>query len=203
MEADVSDPATIPLIFDRAEAALGPIEVVVNNAAAWEADTFTPRAQGGRDRLNRAIHTLTARSHDHHFTVNSRAAALIMAEYTRRHVGRDARWGRIINVSTDGASCFPEEVSYGASKAALESYTRSAARELGRFGITANVVSLGAIQTGWITPELARQVADASPLGRVGQPDDVADVVVFLASEQARWLTGQLLYVGGGHVMPL
>jgi 3-oxoacyl-[acyl-carrier protein] reductase len=126
-----------------------------------------------------------------------------MAEYTRRHVGRDARWGRIINVSTDGASCFPEEVSYGASKAALESYTRSAARELGRFGITANVVSLGAIQTGWITPELARQVADASPLGRVGQPDDVADVVVFLASEQARWLTGQLLYVGGGHAMPL
>lgn len=203
MEVDLSDPATIPLIFDRAEAALGPVEVVVNNAASWEADTFIPRAPGTHDRIDRAIHTITARSHDHHFAVNSRATALMMAEYARRHVARDARWGRIVNVSTDGASCFPEEVSYGASKAALESYTRSAARELGRYGITANIVSLGPIQTGWITPELEKQIADAIPLGRIGQPDDVADVVVFLASEQARWLTGQLLYVGGGHAMPL
>ncbi|MGH2388616.1 MAG: SDR family NAD(P)-dependent oxidoreductase, partial [Chloroflexota bacterium] len=203
MEADLSDPEIIPLIFDRAEAELGPVEVLVNNAASWEADTFIPSASETRDRIDRVLHTITAHSHDHHFAVNSRAAALMMAEYARRHVGRDARWGRIINVSTDGASCFPEEVSYGASKAALESYTRSAARELGRYGITANIVSLGPIQTGWITPTLEQEIIDTIPLGRVGVPDDVADVVVFLASEQARWLTGQLLYVGGGHAMPL
>jgi 3-oxoacyl-[acyl-carrier protein] reductase len=203
MEADLSDPEIIPVIFDRAEAALGPVEVVVNNAASWEADTFIPHVLGTHDRIDRALHTITARSHDHHFAVNSRATALMMAEYARRHVARDARWGRIINVSTDGASCFPEEVSYGASKAALESYTRSAARELGRYGITANIVSLGPIQTGWIPPKLEREITNTIPLGRVGQPDDVADVVVFLASEQARWLTGQLLYIGGGHAMPL
>jgi 3-oxoacyl-[acyl-carrier protein] reductase len=203
MEADLSDPEIIPLIFDRAEAELGPVEVLVNNAASWEADTFIPSTSETRDRIDRALHTITAYSHDHHFAVNSRATALMMAEYARRHVARDARWGRIINASTDGASCFPEEVSYGASKAALESYTRSAARELGRYGITANIVSLGPIQTGWITPALEQEIAETTPLGRVGRPDDVADVVVFLASEQARWLTGQLLYVGGGHAMPL
>ncbi len=66
-----------------------------------------------------------------------------------------------------------------------------------------NIVSLGLIQTGWIPPEMEQEIAFAIPLGRVGQPEDVADVIVFLASEQARWLTGQMLYVGGGHQMSL
>ena len=127
--------------------------------------------------------------------------ALMMGEYVRRHVARRARWGRIINVSTDGAYCFPGDVSYGASKAALEVYSRSAAKEVGRYGITVNIVAPGPIQTGWITPELQRELLSAIPLGRVGQPEDVADVIVFLASQQAAWLTGQLLYVGGGHVV--
>lgn len=66
-----------------------------------------------------------------------------------------------------------------------------------------NIVSLGPIQTGWIAPEMEQRIAREIPLRRVGQPEDVADVIVFLASEQARWLTGQLLYVGGGHQMSL
>jgi len=132
-----------------------------------------------------------------------RAVALMMAEYTRRLAGRGASWGRIINVSTDGASGFGTEVSYGASKRALESYSLAAARELGKYGITVNIVSLGAIQTGWIAEELEKRVSAETPLGRIGRPEDVADVIVFLASEQARWLTGQMLYVGGGHQMPL
>src|SRR5439155_24404967 len=111
--------------------------------------------------------------------------------------------GRIVNVSTDGASGFAGEVSYGASKHALESYSRAAAVELGKYGIRINVVSLGPIQTGWIAPELEREVAAKTRLGRVGAPQDLADVVVFLASEQARWLTGQMLYVGGGWQMPM
>ena len=144
---------------------------------------------------------ITPESHDRHFAVNSRAVALMMAEYVRRHIERGARWGRIINVSTDGAYCFPGEVSYGASKAALEAYSRSAAKEVGKYGITVNIVAPGPIQTGWITPELEEKILPTIPLGRVGQPEDVADVIVFLASEQARWLTGQLLYVGGGHAV--
>lgn len=74
---------------------------------------------------------------------------------------------------------------------------------IGPYGITVNVVSPGPIQTGWMSPELVNQAAEVTPLGRVGQPEDVAEVIVLLASEQARWLTGQLLYVGGGHRMPL
>lgn len=69
---------------------------------------------------------------------------------------------------------------------------------MGRYGITVNAVAPGPIQTGYIRPELEADIAANAPLGRVGEPEDVADVIVFLASKQARWLTGQLLYVGGG-----
>ena len=201
-EADLADPVNIPELFDRAEKTFGPVDILVNNAAHWEADTFVPPEVKARsiERWSQPV-TVTPGSHDRHFAVNSRAVALMMAEYARRHIERGARWGRIINVSTDGAYCFPSDVSYGASKFALEAYSRSAAAELGEYGITVNVVSLGPIQTGWITPELEEQCITEIPLRRVGQPEDVADVIVFLASEQARWVTGQLLYVGGGHSM--
>ncbi|OGO52423.1 MAG: hypothetical protein A2148_05890 [Chloroflexi bacterium RBG_16_68_14] len=204
-EADLADPAATPDLFDRAEAAFGPVDVLVNNAAHWEADSFLSPEVEPRNRFvelwTARSPQITAGSHDRHFAVNSRAVALLMAEYARRHVERGASWGRIINVSTDGAPGFAGEVSYGASKHALESYSRAAAAELGRYGITVNVVSPGPIQTGYITPELERQLLPDIPLGRLGQPEDVADVIVFLASEQARWLTGQVLHVGGGHRM--
>lgn len=136
---------------------------------------------------------------DRIFAVNTRAAVLMMAEFARRHIGRGATWGRILNVSTDGAYQFPSEITYGASKFALESYTRSAAIELGRYGVTVNVVSPGPIQTGWITPAMEAGIVSSIPLGRIGRPEDVADALVLLASEQARWVTGQVLHVGGGH----
>jgi 3-oxoacyl-[acyl-carrier protein] reductase len=205
-EADLADPGVIPQLFDHAEKAFGPVDVLVNNAAKCDADTFTPQSQLSAE--SRAVddfpmRTITAETHDRHFAVNSRAVALMMAEYSRRIVERNARWGRIINVSTDGASGFGTEVSYGASKHAMESYSRAAAKELGRYGITVNVVSLGPIQTGWIPDDMEKKIASGTPLGRVGQPGDVADVIVYLASEQARWITGQLIYVGGGWQMPL
>ncbi len=205
-EADLADPTVIPRLFDRAERAFGPVDILINNAAHCDPDTFIPQSQLGSN--SRAVDefpmsTITADKHDRHFAVNSRAVALMMAEYARRHFERGASWGRIINVSTDGASGFSSEVSYGASKHALESYSRAAASELGKYGITVNIVSLGAVQTGWISPELEKEEARHIPLQRVGQPEDVADVIIFFASEQARWVTGQLLYVGGGHVMPL
>lgn len=204
-ETDLAEPANIPQLFDRAEETLGPVEVLVNNAAYWELDTLIP---AGNEAWNKLIELrgsqspeITLSTHDRHFAVNSRAVALMMTEFARRHVARGASWGRIINLSTDGASGFAGEVSYGASKAALESYSRAAAKEFGQFGITVNIVSPGPTQTGWITPELEATLMPEIPLGRVGQPADVADVIVFLASEQARWLTGQLLFVGGGHRM--
>jgi len=130
--------------------------------------------------------------------VNARACALMVAEYTARCLQRKARWGRIINVSTDAAHCHSANTSYAASKHAIESYSRSAAAELGKYGITVNIVAPSPIQTGYLTPQKESSIAAATPLGRIGRPEDVADVIVFLASEQARWITGQLLYVGGG-----
>src|SRR5262249_44095765 len=108
---------------------------------------------------------------------------------------------RIINGSTAGADRFASEITYGGSKVALESYTRSAATELGKFGVRVNVVSLGSVESGWIMEELDRAFWPPIPLGRIGSPEDAADVIVFLASKQARWLTGQRIYVGGGHGM--
>jgi 3-oxoacyl-[acyl-carrier protein] reductase len=203
-EFDLADPAHIPALFDAVEAALGPVEVLVNNAADWAADSFIPM---GLPQFNPThvdtfgTRTITAATHDRHFAVNSRAVALMMAEFLRRHLARGAAWGRIVNISTEGAHCFPGEVSYGASKVALEAFSLSAAKELAAYGITVNVVAPGPIQTGWITPELEARLVTEIPLGRLGQPDDVADAIVFLASHQGRWVTGQLLRVGGGHTM--
>ena len=203
-EADLADPDTIPRLFDRAEAALGPVEILVNNAAHCMPETFLPSSHVVEDPGEVGnLATVTSNGIDRHFAVNSRAPALLTAEYARRHIERGARWGRIINISTDGASAFPGNVSYGASKHALESYSRAAACELGPYGVTVNTLSLGMVQTGWISPELEEQGRRTYPLRQIGQPDDVANVVVFFASQQARWITGQLLYVGGGHVMPL
>ena len=198
VEADLADPAIVPGLFDWAERALGGVDVLVNNAAYDASDSLAPqnRAERGNKTVwEHPISAISADSHDRHFSVNSRAVALMMAEFASRFQARGADGGRIINVSTDGASGFPTEASYGASKHAMESYSRAAAWELGRWGITVNVVSLGAIQTGWISA--------ATPLGRIGKPEDVADVILFLASDQARWITGQMIYVGGGHQMPL
>jgi 3-oxoacyl-[acyl-carrier protein] reductase len=204
-EADLSDPAVVPRLFDQAEAALGPVQVVVNNAAYWEPDTFLPSGMELSNKLTELFSdrppAFSAASFDRTFAVNTRAAALMMAEFARRHIERAADWGRIINVSTAGAERFPSEITYGASKFALESYTRSAATELGKFGVTVNAVSLGPVQTGWISPELERAVLPTIPLARIGTPEDVADVIVFLASHQSRWVTGQRIYVGGGHGM--
>jgi 3-oxoacyl-[acyl-carrier protein] reductase len=205
-EVNLANPSVVSETFDRAEKAFGPVEVLVNNAAHCDPDTFIPPSKLSANSQavdGFPMSTITAEKHDRHFAVNSRAVSLMMAEFARRHVQREARFGRIINVSTDGASGFNSEVSYGASKHALESYSRAAAKELGQYGINVNVASLGPIQTGWISPELEESIAKNTPLGRVGRPADVADVIVFLASEQARWLTGQLVYVGGGWRMPL
>ncbi|MGC9523379.1 MAG: SDR family NAD(P)-dependent oxidoreductase, partial [Anaerolineae bacterium] len=196
---DLGVPAAIPALFDDCEAHLGPVDVLVNNHTHDALETFDPARVTDEGF---PVQIPTADSIDRHFAVNARAYALMMVEYVRRFLDREADWGRIINLSTDAAHAHPENVSYAASKHAIESYSRSAAVELGRYGITVNVIAPGPIQTGYITPEQEAEIAAGTPLGRVGRPEDVADVIVFLASEQAHWLTGQQLYVGGGWRIP-
>lgn len=207
-EADLAEPAVVPRLFDQAEEELGPVDVLVNNAADYQADTFLPERSLGHDGRSLWAEgplksTITAESHGRHFAVNARAAALMMAEFARRYVERQQRWGRIVNVSADCSWGSPGEVSYRASKYALESYSRSAAAELGPLGITVNIVSPGPVQTGYMAPQMEEELIGDIPLRRVGQPRDIADAIVFLASDQARWITGQLLCVHGGHRMSL
>jgi len=198
MEIDLTDPTNIKKLFDDAESKIGPVDILVNNAAYCVPDTFEIDKENMEKSTGLLSSGFTASSHDSHFAINSRAVALMMKEYFERYKKRNAKSGRVINISTDAADCFPTEVSYGASKAALESYSRSAAVELGKYGITVNIVAPGPIQTGWMTKEVEKLQAERCPLGRIGTPEDVADVIVFLASDHSRWVTGQRLFVGGG-----
>ena len=195
LEADLADPAAIPGLFDACEGRLGPVDILVNNHAHCEYETFDPARVRSEDF---GMRLTDAAIMDGHYAVNARGTALMMAEFAKRHIRRGSAWGRIINISTDAADAHSGAVSYAASKHALESYSRSAAHELGKYGITVNIVAPGPVQTGWLRPDEEAEIGRKTPLGRVGRPEDIADVIAFLASDQARWLTGQLLYVGGG-----
>lgn len=193
-ELDLADSNNIPLLFNLCESNLGGVDVLVNNHTFCALETFDPSLvseEGG-------VQLITAAGIDAHLTVNTRAYALLMAEYLQRYLKRGAKSGRIINISTDAAHAHTANVSYAASKHAIESYSRSAAAEMGKYGITVNIVAPGPIQTGYLPPKDVEEIASQTPLQRVSEPEDIADVVVFLASEQARWITGQLIYVGGG-----
>jgi 3-oxoacyl-[acyl-carrier protein] reductase len=194
-EVDLGVADSIPRLFDLCESEIGPVDILVNNHTHCVPETFDPALENNKGS---GIHLITAAGIDAHFSVNTRSYALMMSEYLRRYLKRGAEWGRIINVSTDAAHAHVANVSYAASKHAIESYSRSAAAEMGKYGITVNIVAPGPIQTGYITPGAEAEIAERTPLRQVGEPEDVADAVVFLASEQARWVTGQLIYVGGG-----
>jgi len=204
MESDLADPGNIQLLWDKAEERFGHVDILVNNTAHDRFDTFLPPSELKKAPLfvgEYPIRSISAESHDEHFAVNSRAVVLMIEEFARRCIERKAGWGRIINISTDGAYVHASNVSYGASKFAVESYSRAAAFELGPYGITINVVSPGAVQTGWMTPQLENSIAASYPMRRVGKPEDIANAVIFFASQQADWITGQVLYVGGGNRM--
>jgi 3-oxoacyl-[acyl-carrier protein] reductase len=190
VEADLADAGSVPLLFDRAEAEFGPVEILVNNASGWRMDTFTASAT---DRLGRNTERVSAATIDQLFVVDARAAALLIAEFARRHIGRGATWGRIIGLTSGGPLGFPGEVSYGAAKAAQVNYTMAAAFELGSFGVTANVVHPPVTDTGWITPAVEAVVRDSGDLFHVAAPADVAAVIAFLASDLAGLVTANVI----------
>jgi 3-oxoacyl-[acyl-carrier protein] reductase len=186
MEFDLSDSEAISPLFDRVEETFGPIDILINNATHC-------------NYPDNVLDT-TPEKTDRHFAVNTRGVVLMMQEFGKRHIRSNKTWGRIINISTD-SYLHVGNAAYGASKHAMESYSRDAAHELGRYGITVNIVSPGAVQTGYYDEDVVRKVEQSYPLGRIGRPEDIANAVVFFASEQASWITGQKIYVGGGHNM--
>ncbi len=195
IEKNLSNISNIIALFDFCEKELGPVDILINNHTYCSLDTFDSSSVTS-DGFG--INLISAENIDNNFAINSRAYALLMSEYTKRYLKRKAKKGRIINISTDAAHAHEINVSYAASKHAIESYSRSAALELGKYGITVNIASIGPIQTGYLTPEEEKTIASQIPLRRIGKPEDVADALLLLASDQAHWITGQLIYIGGG-----
>lgn len=192
-EFDLGIVENITKMFDLCEGKIGPVDILIINHTHFSYDTFDPESV---TKEHPQISLTNVESIDRHFAVNARASALMMREYLQRFIRRGADSGRIISLTTTTAHA--RSINYAASKNALVSYSFSAAQEMAKYGITVNVVFPGAVQTGYITPEIEKDLSEKIPLGRVGKPEDIADVIVFLASRQAHWITGQVIYASGG-----
>jgi 3-oxoacyl-[acyl-carrier protein] reductase len=192
VEADLGEAGAPASLFDAAERELGPVDILVNNATGWVQDTFTPAQE---DAFGRALRPVTPESFSQQFAVDARAAALLIAEFARRHAERGASWGRIIGLTSGGTLGFPSEVSYGAAKAAQENYTMSASVELAGYGVTANMVHPPVTDTGWVTDDVREAVRVSDELVHVATPDQVAEVIEFLASDAAGLVTGNILHL--------
>ena len=188
---DVSDESKVSVAFAEIEDRLGAPTILVNNAGII------------RDNL---LFKMTVSDWDAIMGVHLRGAFL-MSRAAQRYMTK-AGFGRIINLSSSSAVGNRGQANYSAAKAGLQGFTKTLAIELGKFGITVNAVAPGFIQTdmtaatavrlGITFEEFIESVAKATPIGRVGQPDDIAQAVSFFASEGAGYVSGQVLYVAGG-----
>jgi 3-oxoacyl-[acyl-carrier protein] reductase len=185
VRADVVDPAAMKALFDRSEASFGPVDVLVNNAGI--PGSIAPLAQVADEDFQRLV------------AVNLTGAFNGMREGARRL--RDG--GRIINLSTSIIGHYlPAHGVYTATKAAVEAMTHTLAKELGTRGITVNAVAPGPVGTELLfagrSEELIRRLVDDIPLGRLGEPDDIARIVAFLAGPESGWVNGQVIKANGG-----
>ncbi|HEY2671622.1 MAG TPA: SDR family oxidoreductase [Rugosimonospora sp.] len=185
VQADLGEPGGVARLFAHAETHLDGLDILVNNAAG----DFQPAM----------LEDVTEEYYERMMAVNARAPFLAL-QYAARHM-RDG--GRIVNISTLNTVLPGPGISvYAGSKGALEQFTAVATHELGPRGITVNTVSPGATDTDLLRstnpPQALEMFTRLTPLGRIGQPADVADVVAFLAGPDGRWMTGQNLRAAGG-----
>ena len=182
MELDLTEEDAIPKLMDAVTTQLGDPLVLVNNAT-YSTDT--------------SVESLTASELDKHYALNVRATTLLTLHFIRTFAFE--KQGRIINL-TSGQSLgpMPGEIAYAITKGAIETLTYTLASEIASKGITINAVNPGPNDTGWMNRELEDQLLAQSPMGRVGRPTDTAKLIGFLASEDAEWITGQVIHSEGG-----
>ncbi|MFG1718160.1 SDR family oxidoreductase [Micromonospora chalcea] len=179
VEADLADPHATAGIFEAVERELGAVSALV--LAHCES-------------VSSGLLDTSIESFDRHFAVNTRASWLLIREYAQRFHGPHGT-GRIISLTSDATV---GNLPYGASKGALDRITLAAAQELAHLGVTANAIDPGPTDTGWMTTETKDAVLRATPLGRLGRPQDCANLVAFLCSPDGGWINGQLLNSDGG-----
>jgi 3-oxoacyl-[acyl-carrier protein] reductase len=176
---DLSEAVAPGLLMDAVTERIGHPSVLVNNAAHSTRDGFE---------------ALDATTIDAHYAVNVRAPMLLSVL-----LARSGRPGRIVNlVSGQFLGPMPGELAYTASKGALEAFTRQLAAEVAGLGITVNAVGPGPNDTGWIDDDLRAELLPRFPMGRIGRPEDAAALVAWLCSDEAGWVTGQVIHSEGG-----
>ena len=187
VQADMAKADDVERLFSDAKTAFGRLDIVVNNAGVYE---FMPLEQ------------ITEAHFHRQFDVNV-LGLLLAAKEAVKHFGADG--GSIVNISSVASTAAPPNASvYSATKAAVDAVTRSLAKELGPRRIRVNAINPGMVETeGWRTAGLEesdfrKQVEAQTPLGRIGRPQDIAPAAVFLASEDAAWITGETLHISGG-----
>jgi 3-oxoacyl-[acyl-carrier protein] reductase len=184
VKADVSEPTAVRALFDTAEKAFDRVDVLVNNAGVM---TLTPIADANDDAFDKTI------------AVNLKGVFNGMREAGRRL----REGGRIISVSSSVVGLYqPAYALYAAGKAGVEAMTHILAKELGARGIRVNAVAPGPVDTPLFadgkSPEQIDAIRKMNPFGRLGEPDDIARVVSFLAGPDSGWVNGQVLRVNGG-----
>jgi len=184
LQGDVSDASAVRALFDRAESAFGPVDVLVNNAGTLQRKLLVEVTDDDYQRL---------------IASNLTGAFNGMREGAKRV--RDG--GRIINFSTSIIGYYvPTYAVYAAAKAAVEAMTHVLAKELGNRGVTVNAVAPGPVATDLFltgaSPEVIQRLTSDIPLGRLGQPGDIAQVVSFLAGPDSGWINGQVVKANGG-----
>lgn len=211
IESDISCDSKVVDIYDKVESTLGKVNILINNAAGYPDNdsifnikkhdiktTYDTTVQGTimmiQEFIKRGYGSLIDNSDK-----NIQETALNHGTYKK--LSDNYHYGRIVNFSTDSAQVMAGQLAYGSSKAAVEALTRSIAMEVGYLGVTVNTIAPGPIQTGWMDKELIEHVLPQIPMARIGTPEDIADTVLFLASEKASWVTGQVIKVSGGHAL--
>ncbi|GHO52511.1 SDR family oxidoreductase [Ktedonobacter robiniae] len=182
LQADISKLSEVRRLFQEAEDHLGQLNILINNAGIG---------------LLRPTAEMTEEEFDSLFTLNTKGTFFALQEAARRM--RDG--GHIVSISTGATIAItPGFGAYAGSKAAVEQFSLALSKELGPRGITVNTVLPAIVDTGTLVlpDEVIAQLIQQTPLGRLGQPRDIADIIAFLVSDQARWITGQTLRAGGG-----
>ncbi|WP_026560569.1 SDR family oxidoreductase [Bacillus sp. J37] len=184
IELNLSESDSPELLIREVTSTLGIPSILVNNAAHSIDSNFMD---------------LDAKVLDDHYYVNVRGTILLCVEFARLIQKTNRQHGRIINL-TSGQQLgpMPGNLAYVATKGAISSFTLSLSAELAHLGITVNAVNPGPTDSTWMTDEIREYLQPKFPMGRIGQPDDAARIISFLTSDDAGWITGQVIHSEGG-----